>query len=110
MVKKPVEQVGAPAAASSAVAKAVTLHLEGKRPEALRELNRAMESGEDSPEVFSARGHLEYELNQYEAAVTSYSRLLDLVPNHPTASFNVAICLEKLGRWQGGCRCLLNAP
>lgn len=50
MVKKPGEQVGAPAAASSAVAKAVALHLEGKRPEALRELNRAMESGEDSPD------------------------------------------------------------
>jgi hypothetical protein len=60
-MKKSVEQVGAPAAASSAVAKAVALHLEGKRPEALRELNRAMEAGEDSPEVFSARGHLQYE-------------------------------------------------
>ena len=52
-----------PGITSGPVAKAVGLHLEGKRQEALDELKRAVESGDDeSPEVYSAKGHLEYEL------------------------------------------------
>ena len=86
--------------ASNSVAKAVGLHLEGKRQEAHDELKRATDAGEETPEVFSARGHLEYELERYADAVKSYTRLLELVPNHPTADFNLAICQEKLSKWQ----------
>src|SRR3974377_304754 len=85
--------------ASPALARAVSLHLEGKRKEALRELNTAMEAGEESPEIYAAKGHIQFELEQYEDAVKTYGRLLEAAPRHPTASFNLGICYEKLGRW-----------
>lgn len=97
MSKGPAEKKDS--AVSAFLARAVALHLEGKRQEALEELQGAVNAGEDSPEVHSAKGHLLYELNQFEEAANSYQRLLELVPNHPTANFNLAICQEKLTRW-----------
>jgi hypothetical protein len=49
---------------SPALARAVSLHLEGKRKDALRELNTAMEAGEESPEIYAAKGHIQFELEQ----------------------------------------------
>src|SRR3984893_4652776 len=87
-------------AVSPALAKSVSLHLEGKRKEALRELNTAIENGEDTPEVFAAKGHIQFELEQFDDAVKTYEKLLALAPRHATANFNLGICYEKLGRWQ----------
>src|ERR1700688_523458 len=86
--------------ASPSLAKAVALHLEGKRKEALRELNTAIENGEETAEVFAAKGHIQFELEQYDDAIKTYERLLNLAPRHATANFNLGICYEKLGRWQ----------
>ena len=47
---------------SPRLARAVSLHLEGKRPEALAELNLAIEGGEETAEVLAAKGHLQFEL------------------------------------------------
>jgi Flp pilus assembly protein TadD len=85
---------------SPALARSVSLHLEGKRKEALRELNSAIENGEETPEVFAAKGHIQFELEQYDDAIKTYERLLTLAPRHQTANFNLGICYEKLGRWQ----------
>src|SRR5579863_7288482 len=87
-------------AVSPALARSVSLHLEGKRKEALKELNSAIESGEETAEVFAAKGHIQFELEQYEDAIKTYEKLLGAAPRHPTAHFNLAICYEKLGRWQ----------
>jgi len=59
---------------ASALAKAVSLHLEGKRKEALQELKGAISSGGDSAEVYSAIGHIQFELEQYDDAAKSYTR------------------------------------
>src|SRR6266852_4637358 len=85
---------------SPALARSVSLHLEGKRKEALRELNTAIEDGEETTEVFAAKGHIQFELEQYDDAIKTYEKLLALAPRHPTANFNLGICHEKLGRWQ----------
>src|ERR1700692_1925010 len=87
-------------AASPALAKSVSLHLEGKRKEALRELNTAIEGGEETPEVFAAKGHIQFGLEHFDAAIKTYEKLLTLAPRHATANFNLGICYEKLGRWQ----------
>ena len=84
---------------SPALARAVSLHLEGKHKEALKELNTALENGEESAEIYAAKGHLQYEVEQYEDAIKSYEKLLTLAPRHTTAHFNLGICYEKLGRW-----------
>jgi tetratricopeptide (TPR) repeat protein len=73
--------------------------LEGKLREALKELDGAIERGESSAEIYSARGHIQFELESYEDAAGSYMKLLDLAPRHVNATFNLAVCLEKLGRW-----------
>src|SRR5579863_2331274 len=87
-------------AASPALARSVSLHLEGKRKEALREINTAIENGDESAEILAAKGHVQFELEQYDDAIKTYEKLLSLVPRHPTANFNVGICYEKQGRWQ----------
>lgn len=62
---------GAPSAGpqsegQSALARAVALHLEGKRKEALKEIHDALDAGQHDPELYSARGHLHFELEQFE--------------------------------------------
>jgi tetratricopeptide (TPR) repeat protein len=88
---------------SHALAKAVSLHLDGKPSEALAELYAAIDRGERDAEVYSALGHIHFQLGQFDEAATSYWKLLQLEPAHRTASFNLAVCLEKLGRWEEAC-------
>src|SRR6202790_4030178 len=83
-----------------ALAKAVSLHLEGNLQEALDEINGALAQGEESLEIYSAKAQLQYDLEQYEDAEKSYAKVLSLNPKHPAANFHMAVCLEKLGRWQ----------
>jgi hypothetical protein len=47
-------------AVSPALARAVSLHLEGKRKDALKELNTAIENGEETAEILAAKGHLQF--------------------------------------------------
>ena len=65
---------------SPALARAVSLHLEGKHKDALKELNTAIENGEESAEIYSAKGHLQFELEQFDEAVKSYEKVLALAP------------------------------
>src|SRR5579863_6100089 len=82
-------------AVSPALAKSVSLHLEGKRKEALKELNTAIEAGEETPEVLAAKGHIQFELEQFNDAINTYEKLLEMAPRHATANFNLGICYEK---------------
>ena len=36
----------------------------------------------------------------YEEAAQSYAKLLSMHPKHANANLNLAVCLERLGRWQ----------
>jgi tetratricopeptide (TPR) repeat protein len=99
------ERVGA----QSSLGRAVSLHLEGRLKEALRELDQALERGESSSEIHSARGHIQFELELFEDAANSYTKLLELDPHHPTATFNLAVCLEKMGRWSQAGECFQRA-
>src|SRR3977135_1438561 len=90
---------GSPNGSASALAKAVSLHLEGKRKEALQELKGAVAGGGDSAEFYSAMGHIQFELEQYEDTATGIPQLLTMCAKTPDGQFNLAVCLEKLGRW-----------
>src|SRR5215470_15234800 len=89
-----------PGGAQAALARSVALHMNGNRKEALRELNSVIEAGEETPEVLAAKGHIQFELEQFEDAARTYEKLLEMAPRHATANFNLGICYEKLGRWQ----------
>jgi Flp pilus assembly protein TadD len=82
------------------MARAVSLHLSGRAEDALKELQRAQSRGEKSVDLLIAMGHIQFELEQFEEAAASYRELLKLAPEHTAATFNLAVCLERLGNWQ----------
>ncbi len=88
------------AAKPASLSKAVSLHLEGKLAEALKEIQRVLESGDASLEAFSAKAQIQFELEMYEEAARSYAKLLSMHPKHASANLNLAICMERLSRWQ----------
>ena len=68
--------------------------------DALEEINRVLETGEGSLEILSAKAQIQFELEMYEEAAQSYAKLLSMHPQHANANLNLAVCLERLGRWQ----------
>src|ERR1035438_4361563 len=68
--------------ASRTLSKAVSLHLEGKLESAARLLAKAIEGGEGDPSLFSALGHIQYELRNYEAASATYTQTPQADPLH----------------------------
>src|ERR1017187_10230415 len=70
------------------LSKAVSLHLEGKLESATKLLSKAIESGERDPALFSALGHIHFEMRDYASAAATYTQLVELEPLHRTAHFN----------------------
>ncbi|MGA2596870.1 MAG: tetratricopeptide repeat protein [Bryobacteraceae bacterium] len=83
-----------------ALAKAINLNAEGKTVKALREVESAVQAGDNTPELHWARGQLDFELKRFEDAKKAYERVLALRPKNKGATFNIALCLEKLGRFE----------
>jgi tetratricopeptide (TPR) repeat protein len=81
-----------------ALVKAIVLHMEKKIEEAIRELQTAVKSGEDSVEALAALGHLQFEAGRFDAAASAYQKVIEREPLHRTCHYNLAVCLEKLGR------------
>src|ERR1700730_16297030 len=61
-------------ASSAALGRAVALYLEGKTPAALKELSAAIEGGDNPAELYSAMGHIQFEVQQFEDAAASYGK------------------------------------
>src|ERR1035441_6339068 len=74
------------------LSKAVSLHLEGKLESAAKLLSKAIESGERDPALFSALGHIHFEMRDYASAAATYTQLVELEPRHRTAHFNLGGC------------------
>jgi len=81
------------------LARALALNGEGKTVDALKEVASALRSGENAPELYWAEGQLEFELGRYEESLTAYEKVLAIRPQNRGATFNVALCLEKLRRY-----------
>ena len=110
---KPAEQPGAsskpaqPTAAesaqqspkhSSALVKAILLHLEGKIDQALGELNSGLLTGENPLEIKAALGNLLYEAGRFDDAARNYRDVLAQQPQHPGIHYRLAVCLHRLER------------
>ena len=94
---------------SRTLSKAVSLHLEGKLESAARMLNKAIEGGEHEPGLFSALGHIHFEMHDYEAAASVYKQLVELDPLHRTAHFNLGVCQGHLRNWKAAAESFRNA-
>jgi Flp pilus assembly protein TadD len=85
---------------AAVLSRAVALHMEGKLKDALGELQAGAGALGEKPELLAAMGHLECELEQFEDASKTYTRLLELTPDNSVARFNLAVAHEKLGHWE----------
>src|ERR1700733_4122666 len=83
---------------SSTLAKALALNMDGKTEQALREIRDAIDGGEELPELEWTKAHLEFQLGHFENALEDYRKVLATQPNHKAATYNAALCLEKLKR------------
>ena len=90
---------------SSHLARAVALHLSGKREEALRQLQSATSGGQGSAELYRAMGHIQFEMQDFAQAEKSYRVLARLKPQYAEGWFNLAACLERLGNWEQAADC-----
>ncbi len=83
------------------LARAVALHLAGKRQEALDHLDRAVASNQGSPEIYRAMGHILFEMGDYAAAAKTYRLLVQAKPQYGLGWLNLAVCLERINDWEG---------
>jgi len=86
--------------ADRTLSKAVSLHLEGHLEGAAGMLSGAIESGVRGPALYSALGHIYYEMRDYESAATIYEQLAELEPHHRIAHFNLGVCQGNLKEWK----------
>src|SRR5881394_434539 len=82
------------------LARAVAMHLAGKREEALKQLQRAISAGESSPEIYRAMGHIQFEMGDYKEAAKTYRLLTQAKPQYAMGWFNLAVSLERLSAWE----------
>src|SRR5204863_9824903 len=61
---------------------------------------RSSDLGEKDAALYSALGHVQCEMHDYEAAAATYAQLAELEPGHRTAHFNRGVCLANLKQWQ----------
>ncbi len=99
-LESPEKSGAGPSSGPGYLARAVALHLAGKREEALKQLQRAVAANEASAEIYRAMGHIQFELGDFEEAAKSYRALAQLKPQYAMGWFNLAVCLERSGAWE----------
>ena len=60
----------------------------------------ALAGPSSSAETFVAEGRAQFDGLRFEEAAGSYSAAVAAEPEHPTAHFDLAVCLEKLEQWK----------
>jgi len=93
-----IKEAKKPPPPSPSVVKAIVLHMEKKLEEGIKELQKGIKAGDQSEDVYSALGHLQFEVGRFDAAAEAYAEVLKRDPLHKTCHYNLAVCLEKLGR------------
>ena len=83
---------------AGAFAKAVSLASRGRLDEAILELETAGDD-EDAIELRAGLGHLRFEQQNWAEAALQYAAVAQAEPEHPTAHYNLALCLERQGKY-----------
>jgi tetratricopeptide (TPR) repeat protein len=84
---------------AEAMIDAASLAIAGKKEDALAELCRARDAGHQSPKLYDAIGHLQFELRHFEEASATYDISLRMGRGDSLTYYNRAVCLEKMGAW-----------
>ena len=91
----PVQPVKPRPTFAGAFAKAVSLASQGHLADAIEALELGAEMGEDPVEIHSGLGHLRFEQQNWAEAAHHYAAVAQAEPGHPTAHYNLALCLER---------------
>src|SRR5579863_6262954 len=76
----------------------MALRSAGRLTEALDMLVRG--GGELSIHDSAVRGEIEFELGLFQDAALSYFSVVSAEPDNAKAHYNLALCLQKAGRWE----------
>lgn len=87
-------------AEAAAAGVALGLHMQGRTQDAANEVERALESGEPPSDLYAIAGNLHFQLGDFTRAAGHFAKLRSLVPDHPTAGFNLGVCYERLGKYE----------
>ncbi len=71
--------------------------LNKKLPQAIAQLDKAMELAPNEAQLYSSRGLLRYQSNDYMGAISDYDKALELAQNDVIARFNRALLRSFLG-------------
>jgi tetratricopeptide (TPR) repeat protein len=80
----------------ASVVKATVLHLEGQYEHAIQELEAGLRNREPETELYAAMGALQMDLERFEDAAASFTRVLEREPGNETSKHNLALCQDKL--------------
>jgi tetratricopeptide (TPR) repeat protein len=79
---------------------ALSLRSSGRLDDALRALAN---SNEYNPYLYTVRGEIEFALGRFEDAALSYFAVVHSEPDNADAHYNLALCLQRSGRWDTSC-------
>ncbi len=79
---------------------ALSLRSSGRLDDALRALAN---SNEYNPYLYTVRGEIEFALGRFEDAALSYFGVVHSEPDNADAHYNLALCLQRSGRWDASC-------
>src|SRR5277367_6700643 len=79
---------------------ALSLRSSGRLDDALRALAN---SNEYNPYLYTVRGEIEFALGRFEDAALSYFGVVHSEPENTDAHYNLALCLQRSGRWDASC-------
>lgn len=88
------------AASSPELVHAISLHMEGRREEALAELSAAAAGGKQPGELHAAFGQLLFEAGRVPEAAAQFAKQASLEPASDPPNYNHAVCLFKLAKWK----------
>ena len=80
---------------------ALALRSSGRLEEALGALT---DPHEYNPYLYTVRGEIEFSLGRFHDAALSYFSVVQSEPDNADAHYNLALCLQRSGRWDASCQ------
>ncbi len=77
---------------------ATTLQQQGRREEALKACDKAVQLKPDDAELWKLMGNILLELGRYDQALLSFQHVLKLDPRHQDAAYKCGVLLNEMGR------------
>ena len=85
--------------AKAVLTRAIALHRDGRRDQAVALLDAAGRAAPQEPGLFAAKAHILFEAGHFDEAIASYQRALSSKPGDASLNFSLGLAFERLSRW-----------